>query len=527
MTMKPLSRSSGRGPTACSVGSLIVIAAIVFLSSFAQAAYLINVPQTLRQPDGEILRCLASGDEYFNWLHDAAGYTIIQDPRTGYYVYAEPAPGGEIRASGLIAGRINPAAAGLARGVQPAASSRSRLIAATRRRQAAADPTPAPKTGTINNLVVFIRFQGESEFTDAPSVFTQMLNGAGAADNSMLGYFREASYNRLTVQSTLYPTPGATVLSYLDANARGYYQPYNAVSNPTGYTGGDNGADRMNREHTLLKNAVSAVAAQVPAGLIVDGDGDGLVDNIVFVVSGSPTGWASLLWPHQWALYSQYAYINGKRVYTYNLQLRTTTGTGVLCHEMCHSIGLPDLYHYSDNGIDPVGRWDVMEWDANPPQHMGAFMKWRYTGWIASLPEITAAGTYTLSPLTTSTGNCYKIRSPNSATEYFVLEYRRRAGTFEASLPGDGLLVYRINSARDGQGNASGPPDEVYIYRPDGTTSANGLVNSAAYSSAAGRTTINDTTNPSSFLSSGGAGGLRILNVGSAGSTISFDVRFP
>jgi hypothetical protein len=41
-----------------------------------------------------------------------------------------------------------------------------------------------------------------------------------------------------------------------------------------------------------------------------------------------------------------------------------------------------------------------------------------------------------------------------------------------------------------------------------------------------GRTAINDSTNPSSFLSDGSSGGLNISNIGSIGGTISFDVSF-
>jgi hypothetical protein len=261
--------------------------------------------------------------------------------------------------------------------------------------------------------------------------------------------------------------------------------------------------------------------------LIVDGDGDGYVDNVCFIIYGGPTGWSSLLWPHHWSLYSQTAYINDKLVYTYNFQLQTSlasSGVGVLCHEMFHSLGSPDLYHYSHDGLKPVYQWDIMENDLNPPQHMGAYMKFRYGTWISSIPEITSDGTYSLNPLTSSTNNCYKIASPNSTTEYFLVEYRRQTGTFESSLPGEGLLVYRINTAMDGEGNRNGPPDEVYIYRPNGTTSLNGSPGLANFSLEVGRTNINDSTNPSSFLSNGESGGLDVSDVGSAGETISFKV---
>lgn len=197
------------------------------------------------------------------------------------------------------------------------------------------------------------------------------------------------------------------------------------------------------------------------------------MDNVCFIVRGSPDGWSDLLWPHfYWLPGSNTKTINGKKVGDYNMQLETslaTKGVGVLCHEMFHTLGAPDLYHYSYDGLHPAWKWDLMEWEQQAPQHMGAYMKQRYGRWIASIPEITSSGTYTLNPLPSSTNNAYKIASPNSSTEYFVVEYRRKTGTFESSLPGEGLLVYRINTSRDGQGNAQGPPDEVYIYRPGGT----------------------------------------------------------
>ena len=49
-------------------------------------------------------------------------------------------------------------------------------------------------------------------------------------------------------------------------------------------------------------------------------------------------------------------------------------------------------------------------------------MKMQYGKWIPSIPSITKSGSYTLKPLTSSENNVYKIASPNSSTEYFVLE---------------------------------------------------------------------------------------------------------
>jgi M6 family metalloprotease-like protein len=508
---------------------VVVLASLFLTTKPAHAAPLDNFPVTVTQPDGTELNLFVSGDEFYNWLHDAQGYTIIQDPDTGYYVYADLV-NGELVPTQYVVGKAEPATTGLRPylNITPEKREEIRQEALEQGRQAPRAVASAPHSGTINNLVIFIRFSGESEFTDTPSTYTNMLTDSTPGANSLRNYYQEVSYNTLTIDSTLLPTPGATVVSYQDSHARGYFQPYNATTNPNGYQGGDNGSERRLREHALLRDAITYISGlgQFPSGASLDGDGDGYVDSLTFVISGSPTGWSSLLWPHQWDLYSYTVKINGKTVAEYAFQLQNSlvySGTGVLAHEMFHVLGAPDLYHYTYDGMVPVGGWDVMEADQNPPQHMGCFMKFKYGDWIASIPEITAAGTYSLHPLTSSTNNCYKIASPYSTTEYFLVEYRRRetGSTFEASLPGTGLLVYRINT--QAIGNAYGPPDEVYIYRPGGTTTTNGNVNAANFSSDVGRTAVNDATDPSSFLSNGSAGGLRICNVGASGSTISFD----
>ncbi len=499
-----------------------------------QAALLINVPVSVVQPNGERLDLFASGDEFYNWLHDKAGYTIIQEADSGYFVYAKEQDG-RLVSSGLVVSRdpdlnqMSVASLGLPKHLKDSAASRQ--VPGEQYPQGSPATAglivQAPKTGTINNIVVFIRFSGEPEYTDAITLYDDMFNKTTSGYNSMRNYFQEASYGALTISTTFYPTPSITVVSYQDGFTRPYYQPYHAVTNPIGY---QTSTQRRDREHTLLKNAVNAVSSQIPAGLNVDGDSDGNVDNVCFVVYGGPGAWADLLWPHMWSLYSQTAYINGKRVWTYNFQLQTSlmsSGVGVLCHEMFHSLGAPDLYHYSYDGLHPAYTWGLMEYNSNPPRHMLSYMKYRYGNWISSIPEITSPGTYSLNPLSSSSNNCYKIQSPYDPFEYFVLEYRRRTTAFENSLPGEGLLVTRINNRLNGIGNADGPPDEVYIYRPNGTLTADGSPSSANFNSSVGRTSINDGTNPRSFLSGGSYGGLSISSIGAVGSTISFNVGFP
>lgn len=494
----------------------------------SQAAFLRNVPVTLTQPDGTVLHCYATGDEYYNWLHDADGFTIIRNTQTGFYVYAVKV-NDELQPSSFIPGRDEPVRAGLTKGLNISPSKMLEIRKACLK-EIPGKPSGSyrrslslPNHGTMNNLVIFIRFSDETEFTNDISTYSNMFNNVPGAV-SMKNYFEEVSYDELHISTTFYPSPlGSVVMSYQDYLPRSYFQPYDSIGNPGGYPSGE----RKFREDSLLMRAVISVINQIPTGLDLDYDNDDLVDNICFIIKGGTTAWSTLLWPHKSSLYSQEVYIRGKRVWSYNFQLNdyllNNAGVGVLCHEMFHSLGAPDLYHYSYDGISPAGPWDIMENDGAVPQSMCAFMKHKYGYWIDSIPEIRHSGTYTLHPVVSSTNNAYKLRLNNTSNEYVVFEYRQKTGLFESSIPGSGLLIYRINTTC-GNGNADGPPDEVYFFRPNGSPTVNGSISSANFSANVGRTTFNHASNPYPFLSDGSPFDIHVYNISSAGNTITFSI---
>lgn len=265
-----------------SVNKLSILVGAIFLAVFflafqagsASAAPIEKQPVTLTQPDGSEIHVFVSGDEFYNWVMDDLGYTIMQDPASGYYVYADLL-NGQLIPTEYIVGITDPSATAL----RPYLNISAEARAAIRQEFLAQDDVmaaeiqSAPQTGTINNLVIFIRFAGESEFTDLTSTYTSMLNSSTPGDNSLRNYFHEVSYNALTVNSSMFPTPGTTVISYQDAQPRAYYQQKSA-SNLIGYTpeADDNWYDRRLREHTLLKNAINYVnnSGQFPSGTSLD-----------------------------------------------------------------------------------------------------------------------------------------------------------------------------------------------------------------------------------------------------------------
>ncbi len=482
-----------------------------------QAAYLKNEPQKLTQPDGTVLNCFATGDEYYHWLHDAQGFTIIMNRETGFFVYARKY-GEDLVPTTLIPGVDDPGKAGLNPGINISNEKYKTLFNTRFKDPVFKSSRSYNNTGNYNNLSIFIRFSNQSEFAESLTKYSAAFNGSNTV--SMMEYFKEVSKTQLTINTTFYPKPtGTVIVSYQDSHSRRYYQPY-STSNQEGYHT-DN--ESRNREMTLLKNAVEFVATQVVAsGVNYDHDNDGYIDNVCFIVQGGTDGWSDLLWPHRWVLADYDVRIGGKRVWDFNFLLSDKLGVSVLCHEMFHSLGSPDLYRYQNEDITPVGPWDLMAFNKTPPQHMSAYMKYKYGKWFSEIPVIRGSGVYTLKPLSSDGYAAYKIPSPNSSTEFFVVEYRKAAGRFESSIVGSGLIIYRINESLDG--NAQGPPDEVYVYRQNGTLRNDGNINNATFSASSGRTEFGDATSPSDFLSSGAPGGIHITNIGETGETISFTV---
>lgn len=518
--------------------SITFILAIISLFSISNAAPIFNAPTVRIQPNGDTLHCLLSGDEFYHRLHDEAGFTIIQNPRTGYWVYADTVHNGpdrwDVVATNYVAGQVNPATVGLSPNIgvdRVTWEALQHRFDVPEKGNGRAPKTSGRNHGTLNNIVIFIRFSDDSEISTSLSTINAMFNDSTANATSMYNYFKTVSYGKIFIPTRYYPTPnGNTIVSYQDSLPRSYYLPYDSVTNPNGYQE----SERSTREFNLLERAVNYVNANytIPSSLNLDMDNDGKVDNICFVVKGTYTGWSDLLWPHKWSLYDRYVYINGKRVYTFNLQLEGSGShyfsSSTFCHEMFHTLGAPDLYRYDVNtNVSGVGSWDLMCSNSTPPQNMSAYMKMKYGNWIDSIPEITVPGTYTLHSLGDDNyENCaYKIAA-QEPHQWYVLEYRDNTELFETALPGKGLIIFRIDDRYNGNASYNGTTvfDEVYLFRPGGyNDSVNGNTSQAYFSGNTSRTQFTPNTNPYPWLTGNVIDTtIAITNITSPGVTISF-----
>lgn len=487
---------------------LFAALAIVVLAccNSIQAAPVWNMPAIRIQPNGDTLRCFVTGDEFYQRLHDAQGYTIVMDPSTGYYVYAMM-ENGQLVPSRHIAGSTNPAALGIQTGLtisMPELMERKKAWDIPEQYRAEM-PKSSSAITLLNNIMIFIRFADDTVYTNSFNSVDRLLNDSSSNAVSMYNYFRNASYDKLKIITHFYPAPENNhILSYQDIHPRRYYMPYSAA-NPDGYREGG----QAEREFALIERATAYINENYPVDstLNLDCDNDGNIDNICYVVKGTYTGWADLLWPHKWNLYDRRVYINGKRVNTFNFMLAGAGehyfGPSTFCHEMTHTLTAPDLYHYYQwTDIHPAGQWDLMEQNTTPPQHQTAWIKYKYCGWIDSIPTIREQGTYALASIDHPTHNSWKIPSPDP-NQFYVVEYRNKhSNMFESGLPTSGMIISRIDTRFEG--NASFDKvynfDEVYILRPDGCDSINGEDGQAAFSPQYGRTSISPYTNPAPML---------------------------
>ena len=150
------------------------------------AAYLTNVPVDMTEPDGSILNCFASGDEYYSRLHDADGYTIIQSAENGFYYYAQK-NNQEIVPSIY---RANESHDLNQYGINPnIVISKSAYQNIRERWWNGIERRDAPTIGTVNNLNVFIRFSDEEEFGNSRTYYDASFNNENGP--SMKHYFNE------------------------------------------------------------------------------------------------------------------------------------------------------------------------------------------------------------------------------------------------------------------------------------------------------------------------------------------------
>lgn len=399
----------------------------------------------------------------------------------------------------------------------------------------------------LTNLVIFMRFSDDAEIThDFPSI-DSMFNGKTPGYLSIANFYDALSYGHIHY-NTVYTNniQNNQIISYQDEMPRGYFMPY-SPSNPIGYQGENPFIGISRREAELLARAFDYVNDNnlIDDDVVLDGDGDGFIDNVSFVVKGGTGAWASILWPHM-EYFPQDSIdhpvtVNGVRPNAFNFEFEGSSEyftADVFRHEMGHSLGLPDLYHYTNYlAVRPAGSWDMMENNAYP-NHTAAIYKSKILHVCDEPIQITEDGDYTLNSVGSSEHqNCYYIKSAIDSTQWFVFEYRRYFDLFDYNVPGCGLVAARWNDTvpLDYSGMFANAffdnvniAHQYWIFRPGANDDIhNGQLSMAHFCQEEGRTAFGPDTNPHPYLTDGTPEvSFEITDIQENGTQLTFHVHF-
>ncbi|MFT3774760.1 MAG: M6 family metalloprotease domain-containing protein [Minicystis sp.] len=418
---------------------------------------------TFTQPDGTTLRVRGHGDQHFAFFETLDGYTLVEDPVSGFYQYATVSDdGADLVPTGLLPGRIAPVALGIAPGVHitpDAARAKARTIPglpvgstrwrerrrrATRERHMQLGPgiLPAPPqrttTGDFVGLCLLVEFPDvvHSITRDEVEAFCNDPGYRGFDNNgSVYDYFFDSSRGKLRYNTV--------VAEYYTAKHPRAYYTNEQIQQPI-------------RAWELIKEALAALRARGFdfSRLTVDDERCVYALN-VFYAGDVVNNWAQGLWPHSHHLQTRVELAPGIFAYDYQFtNMGPELSLGTYCHENGHMIcDFPDLYDYGYESSG-VGAYCLMCAGANAdpknPTGVGAYLKYR-AGWADRVTVVEPG----MRGVLRAGINEFLIHARNRS-EYYLVENRLQRGR-DAALPDSGLTIWRIDENGDNSDEQMSP----------------------------------------------------------------------
>ncbi len=425
------------------------------------------------QPDGARVTVFQRGDAFAHWLEDSAGHPLVETPEGVVYALLG-ADGALVPTTGRV-GVADPVALNIPRGIVPTRASGLARPANPRAKPGLASAPAlqggggafATATGTVKNLVVLLRFSnhgpsGQNRTLPSQANVSTIMNAVGgdvalAPTGSVRDHYLETSYGQFTIDST--------VVGWIDVpNTETYY-----ANGTSGLT---------SRTWELIIAGLNAADASIDFTQF-DSDGDGKIDAITFLHSGYGAEWGGTdqygtasvnrMWSHKWEI-PTWTSAEGVTVQDYNISpgLWGTSGSGpgrigVVCHELGHFFGMPDLYD-TDGSSQGIGNWCLMaggSWGFDSsqryPSHMSAWAKVKL-GWV--FPTTIQPGAQSL-PRVETNATIHKIDNGYAPGEYLLVENRQPTG-FDAQIPQGGLAVWHCDEAKGSFGSNDPDNDEGY-----------------------------------------------------------------
>lgn len=491
---------------------------------------------TFTQPDGSTIQLRGFGDQNYAVFETMDGYTVTENPATGFYEVAQLSPDGNaLQPAAAAADPLDGAASGVPRGLRvrrasamAAARESARVMSGRRcdqrreeKRQqlriirgmaAAGGPMLAPPqrqtVGDFVGLCLLI------DFSDSPATIPRDeverfcnqpgYNGFGNR-GSVFDFFNENSIGRCRYTNVVAP--------YYRAQRPKTYYTNEQIPQPQ-------------RAYELINEALAHHKANGFDFSALTADNQGFVYATNVYYAGPVTNnWAKGLWPHAYHLGSPVQLRPGASAFDYQFTAMESELTlGTFCHENGHMLcDYPDLYDYGYESSG-VGAYCLMcagnnVNDKNPIQ-VSAYLK-RLSGWARSVTTLEHGSQVTLA----AGSNDFAIYS-RGGREYFLIENRQKAGR-DTSLPDEGLAIWHVDEDGDNSHEhmTSGSHYELSLTQADGLFQLErqrGHNGDSGDLYAGSGARFADNTTPHSKWWTGTSSNLSIDQVSAAGASITF-----
>ena len=406
------------------------------------------------------------------------------------------------------------------------------------------------------NVVVVVKFAGDTSdysVSGYNKAYTSAIEGAprtyweyfqrtfnGQNDKFWKGSFKEYFYDisggRHQVDSVFPQTNDDGTVTYIEMD--------NTVDNYKGATG----------EALMIDEIARKLDEAYPSydGAQLDLNNDGIIDNFMIIPSVTSQNQFT---PHS-STGGNTSSFAGRKIGAYNvIENRTSAAlpTGMFdihtaAHEYIHTFGIPDYYRssyqYAGSGENPVGIWDPMGVPGQRPWPLAVTRE--AIGWTTVNEKPAADNSYVLYDAAVAYSDADKVQAlkfytPMSASEYFVVEYRKAGSSsdkksLDRGAPGDGLIVYRVNPSLKDEGNLQGK-DYIYVFRPGDTsiTASDGIVENAQVGLASYNATRQEIgsldmnkkiTDDAICYSDGRNSGIKINVTAQTDDSVSFNIQF-
>lgn len=445
-----------------------IAAMFMALPTFASKAN--SEPFKVKQADGTELTVVLHGDEHFHWYSTVDG--VILARADGQFFVAQIANDGAIVATEQLAHNAQQRSASEA---SLAAKQNLNLFntpkAVARREAMRVQQTGRagynyfPHKGSPTAVVILAKFNDTEFYLPNPvKSFEQYFNGDEQKD---FGNGENRNYG--------------SVKKYFTDMSDGQFTPNFKIVGPVTlpqsmeYYGANTGGSKDVNYRQFVKDACTEASKLLSFdNADFDSDRDGCVDLVAIIFAGfgennDPTD-ENTLWPK--TSLQDFGTYNGKSVKTAMMiselnakksllgsggsySTPQINGVGVFCHEMSHTMGLPDFYSTTSPANEKDNQeleyWSIMDGGENVnngycPTAYTAFER-KHMGW-RDYVEMEDGKTYSLK--TADKGELGHVYyNPNTlasgrVADYFVFENVQNKG-WNTKLPGHGLIAYRVS----------------------------------------------------------------------------------